>query len=508
MKLNKKSLIIHPFIVACLPVLILFSFNVPEIPIIDILLPILISISLTIIFWIVLRYFLQTTKSSLIVSLLILLFVAHSSIFNLFNTGEDNQFLTLHIILGLIFLSIGISSVIFLLKTKSHKELNSIFNVISITIFGFLIFNIMLYQVTNSNEDYLEFIDLPLVEKEINKKPNVFVLIFDEFAGEKQLKMDFDYDLIKFNNELQVRNFLVPNVSLSNYVATEYSTTSFLNMVYLDEVIKKAGEKVTDYKISLKLKAENNVMKILKSHGYKITVFNSGYGEKYNIPENSPYVDEKLCMNKTSSIINQQIAYNVLLPYIPFIANVTHSITNDSYLNQFDECMFSYVENYKVDKTQPHLIYVHIMLPHGGYRYDSDGNHVFRDPNLALDKKGYFEQLLFVEKKSIKMIDAIQKEDPESIIILLSDHGFRGEISEKNTDEDLLRGFNNISALYFPNRTVEIPETLSMVNIFRIFFNEYFEADYKILENRNVIYSTDPFYIEDVTDRLNTFIKK
>ena len=34
----------------------------------------------------------------------------------------------------------------------------------------------------------------------------------------------------------------------------------------------------------------------------------------------------------------------------------------------------------------------------------------------------------------------------------------------------------------------EIPSEISGVNIFRIFFNSYFNADYEILENRHIWY--------------------
>ena len=86
----------------------------------------------------------------------------------------------------------------------------------------------------------------------------------------------------------------------------------------------------------------------------------------------------------------------------------------------------------------------------------------------------------------------------------------RGEITswENPTDKDLIRGFNNISALYFPDKEIEIPEKLSLVNIFRIFFNEYFDTHYEILEDRHIWYNDkEPFINKDVTNRLNSLIR-
>ena len=47
---------------------------------------------------------------------------------------------------------------------------------------------------------------------------------------------------------------------------------------------------------------------------------------------------------------------------------------------------------------------------------------------------------------------------------------------------------NTITYFYFPNTDKQIPVEISAVNIFRIFFNTYFNSDYEILENRNIWY--------------------
>lgn len=507
-----KNVNFHPFILACLPVLILFSFNTDEIPITDIFVPIIISIFFVIIFWLALKYLLRTTKSELIVSFLILLFVIYGNVFSLQTPNENifSNFLSSHLILGSIFLSVGILGIIFFKKTNAIKELNSIFNVVAIAIMGVLILNILFYYILDSSdENYIEFVELPIILNIVDDKPDVFVFIFDEFAGSEQLKNDFNYDLTPFRENLTKRGFQIPSISFSNYPNTEYSIASFLNMNYVDDILEKLGPNSSDYKIPAQLKAHSNVLKIFKSYGYKTTIFHTGFGEKYEISEKSPFIDEKFCGTQAFNIINPQIVRNILLPYLSEIKNITTKTTGDSYLHQFDNCMFSYVQNYESKNEQPHFVHVHLMLPHGGYRYDSDGNHIYREQNEGLDKEGYFDQLLFTQKKALELIDSIQKRHPETVIIVISDHGFRGEINWANpTDEDLLRGFNNISALYFPNKNIEIPENLSLVNIFRIFFNEYFETDYDLLKNKQVWYKFDPFYMEDVTIRLNSLIEK
>ena len=61
---------------------------------------------------------------------------------------------------------------------------------------------------------------------------------------------------------------------------------------------------------------------------------------------------------------------------------------------------------------------------------------------------------------------------------------------------------------YIIDECIEISEKLSLVNVFRIFFNEYFDTNYEILEDRHIWHHEEPFINEDVTNRLNSFIIK
>ena len=64
-----------------------------------------------------------------------------------------------------------------------------------------------------------------------------------------------------------------------------------------------------------------------------------------------------------------------------------------------------------------------------------------------------------------------------------------------------MRGFNTITSFYFPIGYEEIPTEISSVNIFRIFFNSYFNADFEILENRHIWYSEEkPFNHIEVSE--------
>ena len=505
---NKRDLVIHPFLFSCLPILLLIAFNSHEIFLLGTINPLVISVLLSFIVWVVLRHFLKSVKAGLILSWIILMILIHGNVSNLLES-EYSQF-NLNFVLLPIFLIMGVLGTVFFVKIKANSELNSIFNVVAITIFVILVSIFLIYNSSQTFQDIddLNFLEIPVLVNDIQKKPDVFVFLLDEFASEKQLEMDFNYSLKPFVTQLEERDFIIPDLRLTNYPNTLFSIPSFMNMKYADEIIEKYQADSKDIRVSHPLLKHNNVMKIFKAYGYKTTVFANGFGEKFNMPVDSPYIDERLCDSNIVDIGIMKTLVDVYLP-IPKDANLTRQFTGSDYLHQFDQCAFSFIEDYKDDKEQPHFVFTHLMLPHSPYRYDSEGNNIDGTSVHKLNEGAYLDQLIFTEKKSLEMIDSIQKQNPESIIIIFSDHGMRGEITSwvNPTDKDLIRGFNNISALYFPDKEIEIPKKLSLVNIFRIFFNEYFDTHYEILEDRHIWYNEEPFINKDVTNRLNSLIR-
>ncbi len=497
----KGNIILHPFLISILPIFFLFSLNVHEVPINDIFFPILISISITFVVWIILRKIFDGVKTANILSLFLLLFVAYGNIRVILNeTGDPNlQLFSSHSILGIIFLSIGILGLIFFRRTQENKKINSILNVVAITIILILIMNVSIFFIENpidSSREYFQ--NIPLTKKVLQERPDVFVFILDEFAGEKQLEMDFEYDLSSFNQSLLSREFHVAETSLSNYPNTALSMPSLLNMDYLEFLTFDLDEKSKDMRIPLKLRDQNNVMKIFKINGYNIISFYGGL----DATGDATIVNEKLCSFGT---INTDLRKNFVLTYIPL------SYFNDILLANFQkeklECTFSFIENYQTKSSQPTYHHMHIRLPHDPFIYDSEGNYLAYTIKSD-DKDAYLQQLIFTEKKILELVDVIQKKSPESVIIILSDHGFRSDIDWENpSDDDLIRGFNVITAFYFPDRNLLINEKISLVNVYRIFFNEYFDYNLDLLPDKHFWYNpSNPHIHYDVTEKLETRI--
>ena len=493
--LNHK-IIVHPILFSFLPILFLFQYNINEVPFLDVLIPLGLSIIPAIILWIPLKILFGYAKSSLITSVILLSFVIFGNIHNIlaYHPEVILQVIGKISILGTIFVILDIIFVIFIIKRKTIPNITSPLNVMSITIVGFLLVSSVGYYIMNPIDENVVnyFNELDTQTPQPDNKPDVYTIILDEFSGKNTLKLDFDYDLQPFENKLIERGFFVP-ASFSNYPNTEFSLPSIMNMMYMDKLVIVDKENYSrDFQTTQELTENNNVMKIFKVNDYDVITFYGGLGNSYS----AKLVDKKLCV---FGGFNPEITNNFIDTYLPI--TYFKEILLENLSREKLECVFKTFENNSFeDNSKPKFVLAHLRLPHEPFLYDENGNSIH--DWKAEGKPEYLSQLKFAETKILKIIDTIQSHSPDAVIILLSDHGYRAEINWENPKKmDHMRGFNTITSLYFPMSYDEVPSEISSVNIFRIFFNSYFNADYKILENRYMWYTSDkPFDHTEVSE--------
>ena len=495
-----SKLPIHTFLFSLFPIMFFFQGNLHEIPFGDVIFPLFLSISITFLSWVILRKFIGSQRSGLIISLVIMSFINLGNIrfFISDNPTESLQSSVEGQILVSILLLVNVIGIIYFLKKHRLDAKTSIANVISMTMIGVLIFSITSFSITTADDNSLANLsDIPVQISDVENKPNIYFIILDEYAGFIQLKNDFNFDNSNFSIELEKRDFFVGTESFSNYPNTSLSVPSIMNMIYFDFIPDKLGKDSKNIRVVEKMINENNVMKILQSNGYKITTLDGVVGRI----SNTYLADITLC----SSIfdINPDIRKNFALVYVP-IVGLQDLVFNEVIRNKL-ECSFSALIDFNEDPKNPDFVVAHLRFPHSPYIYDSFGNSV--SINDRGDKNAYLEQLKFANKKTLEMIDSIQERSSENIIIVISDHGYRPYINWENpTIDDYIRGFNILDAYYLPGE--EKHEKIAPVNIFRTIFNLYLEMDYEILDDRQIWYSQERvFDHDDVTDLITDYLK-
>ena len=495
-----SKLPIHTFLFSLFPIMFFFQGNLHEIPFGDVIFPLFLSISITFLSWVILRKFIGSQRSGLIISLIIMSFINLGNIrfFISDNPTESLQSSVEGQILVSILLLVNVIGIIYFLKKHRLDAKTSIANVVSMTMIGVLIFSITSFSITTADDNSLANLsDIPVQISDVENKPNIYFIILDEYAGSIQLKNDFNFDNSNFSIELEKRDFFVGNESFSNYPNTSLSVPSIMNMIYLDFIPDKLGKDSKNIRVVEKMINENNVMKILQANDYKITTLDGVVGR---IP-NTYLADITLC----SSIfdINPDIRKNFALVYVPIVG--LQELVFSEVIRSKLECSFSALIDFNEDPKNPDFVVAHLRFPHSPYIYDSFGNSI--SINDRGDKNAYLEQLKFANKKTLEIIDSIQERSSENIIIVISDHGYRPYINWENpTIDDYIRGFNILAAYYLPGE--EKHETIALVNIFRTIFNSYLEMNYEILDDRQIWYSQERvFDHDDVTDLITDYLK-
>ena len=221
-----------------------FQMNIHELFFEDVVFPLFLSILVTFVFWIILQRLIGSKRSGLIISLLIMSLINLGNI-SLFISEDPNESITSSLeqqVLVIVLLILSVLGIIYFIKTKTLDDKTSIANVISITMIGFLVFNISTFAImTSDDESSLEFSMVPIQISDIENKPDIYFIVLDEYAGFLQLENDFGYDNNEFRIELEKRKFSVVENSFSNYPNTSLSLPSIMNMMYFDFIPEHLG---------------------------------------------------------------------------------------------------------------------------------------------------------------------------------------------------------------------------------------------------------------------------
>jgi hypothetical protein len=489
----------HHFLLALLPVLLIWVDNINEIPIQDIIFPLIISFLIVFILWIILAFLIGEKKSAVIISILIMILMifAYTRLILGHHEIEDVRFFAKNLILIPTFTLTTIFIVFKILRQKFSSNVSQIINMMSVAVLGLIIFQIGLFYSEDVYFDQAqELLNVPLFElHNLDQKPNVYLLLLDAYSGIITLENDFEFDNSKFYDDLEERGFFIQKDSFSNYPNTALSMPSIMNMNYLDFITQLPEKKSNDLRVVQKLDNQNKVMEIFKSAGYDVYSFHGNLGR-------SDFVTENFC--KYNFDLNPELIYQLINHYVS-ISELREQLF-EQHVYDTVLCALNTTRDFENATEKPFYMHMHVIFPHQPFLFDAEGNKI-KDVH-AVDrfdgklKDAYLQQLIFANKKTLEIIDSIQQRNSNDVIILMSDHGGRFDVNWVEPSEiDYFRGLENLKAVYFPGKESDIPSSIATVNTFRIFFNTYFNTNYEILDEKMFWYEPEtPFIQKDVTE--------
>lgn len=288
-------------------------------------------------------------------------------------------------------------------------------------------------------------------------RPNIYYIILDSYSGENTLR-GLHYDNSAFLQQLQKDGFTIPANTKSNYKNTFPSLASSLNMRYVgkSKALPSDGElrQMIEY---------NNVMKFMRSKGYKIVHIGSPYAatnvnrfaDVSYTPVSPIYRNEF-----TTALIRMTMARGL--------------IAGDSWWVSKEEVLhpFTIIPSLATDSSKPIFVFAHVLPPHFPYLFDANGKSI--NPNVKNVYGAYLDELTYVNRRVTTMVHEILANNKVPPIIII-----QGDHSVWHTPDIL-------NAYYLPNGgSSALWSGITPVNTFRMLFDYYFGAHYKPLVNQS-----------------------
>lgn len=283
-------------------------------------------------------------------------------------------------------------------------------------------------------------------------RPDIYLVLTDGYAGSGAFDSALHADNHSFYDALRQRGFyLVPHTH-SNYNYTPFSMASLLNLGFVQGIDNRYT-----------LAAEKNICYPLINHNvFAATLGRLGYElRNYSIfemqgerpPSFSPFfrTPKEIITGQTlGSRLNRDVRFNLStrLHWRSELKRYARYEVRDAN----ERALALTLEESNRTSSRPRFVYTHLMLPHDPYFYREDGSENpvevladFQKTNPAL----YLSYLRYGNHRLLELIDGIRRNNRRpAIILLLSDHGYRGTNHFAVSPE---LQFSNINAIFLPD---------------------------------------------------------
>jgi hypothetical protein len=515
---TRRTLVFHPFLFAIYSVLGVYSQNASQVPIGWISRPLIFLLLITAVVYVCLLKILKNQEYAGFISTLFInwIFLGHlyrllleQSTFWRTPLGGFCAFLLLSMPLGFLASKWAWN------KLSNSRAITVFLNVASLALLVFPLW-------TTTSIFYKENSQVRLIrERQAQSEvsvgnsssvaPDIYLIIVDGYGRADLLQDVYDYDNTQFLTFLKENGFYVAEQATSNYPQTQLSLSSMLNLQYLNEFVQEFGDS-SDRAALYELVQHPILRQLLKSQDYRFVALPSATLV-------TQIRDADTYFNLTAIDINE---FEALLLSSTVIGVAVESWGVDLPVMGYD--LHRKYILYTLDKLRevpempsPKFVFAHIMLPHPPFIFNSDGGSILPDrPYIMWDgslfpgtteeyKKGYIEQVIFLNQKlSAVITDILARSANPPVIILQGDHGPGAFFNMVELDNSCLyERFSILNAYYFPDGDYQLLyPSITPINSFRVILNQYFGAELTLLDDRNYYANwTSPYLFTDVTDQ-------
>jgi len=480
----------YPLIFALYPVLNLLAQNISQVTPLTLARPLVGSLLFSVLIWLLAYLLLRDWQKSALLAFSFL--VAFFTFGHLSTLLQEKPGLTplagQLFYLGLLELGIILALVVWLFRTRRNLNvLTSYLLAANICLVILPLLRIGQYYWNNERLGR-QPVAHAAVSQAVKDPPDIYFIVLDAYSRQDLLKQDFNFDNQPFVDQLSQLGFDVIPCSRSNYNGTAVSLSSMLNLDYLSALGIQGTAINSGSTPETPLIKKNLVRTTLEQLGYHIYNFQTDYPtldwEKTTqtfSPAQASYVTQNLLPIETLFIKSTalDLLMNIATPWTSQLKTVVDS----PYADHIARVRYTLSQlPGTATLPGPKFVYAHLILPHRPFIFDAQGN-INSDTgfysknsspvNWDYYQKGYIGQTQYANSQIIPALTQLLRysQNPP-IIILMGDHGYQV------TDTY----FQNLLAIYLPDhKTGSLYPTLSLVNVFRLIFNQYFGASYPLL---------------------------
>ncbi|MBT5551145.1 MAG: tetratricopeptide repeat protein [Nitrospina sp.] len=479
---NKRTLTIHPFILAIYPILFFFDLNKNEVRFSDTLIPMTASLAVALLLLLLLKcIFKEITKAGVLTSCILILFYSYEAI-----RTEIAENGTGALILSLdpdLFWSYGILLTIIttglLFWKVKDRRITKCLNLVSLILFSFPMVSIANHKISYQEENLFprnqsDHIAVPENFKYTGPKPDIYYIILDGYMRHDVMKEFWNFNNSGFIKSLEDREFYVAPKSRSNYSSTVYSLASSLNMEYIPTISETEPVSKNTIKIPyLKAIEINRVVNFLKSMGYLYVHLSDDAAET----QKNKQVDLLISNRKYISLFWQYLLNKTILK--------VHSLNEIQYKR--NNILYGFKKLEEIPKNDgPTFTFAHFLMPHSPQAFNENGD---LPTQAQSEQEKYFREVLYANKQIQRLVDHILANSKlPPIILIQGDHGYFSGPPTRLHTYPVEKGFGILSAYYLPGPGKEkLYEDITPTNSFRLIFDHYFGTHFDLLEDKSFL---------------------
>ena len=379
----------------------------------------------------------------------------------------------------------------YLLKEKgAATRLNRFFLLLFTVLFAIEVGTMVFYFITdkkrkNDLAGYNTPLNIHLAKIENVEIPDIFFIVFDEYASSKALKKYLHFDNNGLDSSLRKNGFYISTNSQSNYNSTPLSIASTFDMQYFNKDLESAPNDGLMLLQGAHSVYKSRVPGLLEEQGYEI--INYGLIDIKNhpvsvIPAFPQYEIKIIGLETLWGRIRRDFNWSVAA------TDSGNTIADTAYINRNRNNYDNFTRELQKNTERPRFVTSHVLLPHRPAWLDRRGNI----RSLSMDNYSahthdslYLEQVMYANILIDSLANIANKPRKRPLVLIIEgDHGNRFTESGMDTRE---KQFMNLNAYYFSDNDYSLLyDSISPVNSFRVILNKYFNTRLPLLKDSTI----------------------